>query len=209
LHADPVAGSATRPAPRRHRLGRLRSRRVEERNRLAVDSFLDALVAEVRTGNDLRMAVAAAAADHAVLDPVRVAAATPYGDIGAALAQVALRPGAAAASDVALVWRVCEQTGASPGAPVQRLLVAHRARERLRRQVSAELAGPTATAYLLTALPGVGVLMGNALGADPLGFLLGTPAGAAALLGGTGLAVGGLVWTRAIARSVFVSVGPG
>jgi tight adherence protein B len=49
--------------------------------------------------------------------------------------------------------------------------------------------------------------MGAGLGADPLGFLLGTAAGAGCLALG-GVLVGlGLLWTRALVRSVEPSGG--
>lgn len=58
------------------------------------------------------------------------------------------------------------------------------------------LAGPLATARLLAWLPAVGLLLGVALGADPLAVLLDAGAGSALLLAGTLLLLAGRRWTR-------------
>ena len=71
-------------------------------------------------------------------------------------------------------------------------------RERAVR-ADATLAGPRATAVILTALPGLGVLLGAGFGADPLGVLLGGTLGGALCLAGAVLLAAGLVWTDRIA----------
>ncbi|AWH91261.1 type II secretion system F family protein [Dietzia lutea] len=71
-------------------------------------------------------------------------------------------------------------------------------RERAVR-VHATLAGPRATAVILTALPGLGVLLGAGFGADPLGVLLGGTLGGALCLAGAVLLAAGLLWTDRIA----------
>lgn len=72
-------------------------------------------------------------------------------------------------------------------------------RERAVR-VHATLAGPRATAVILTALPGLGVLLGAGFGADPLGVLLGGALGGILCLAGAVLLAAGLLWTDRIAR---------
>ena len=84
----------------------------------------------------------------------------------------------------AVAWQVTESTGAALGHVVARLGDAARADVRHRRAVDAELAAVRASTRLLGALPAVGLLMGTALGADPVRFLLGTEAGRCCLLGG-------------------------
>lgn len=71
-------------------------------------------------------------------------------------------------------------------------------RERAVR-VDATLAGPRATAVILTALPGFGVLLGSGFGADPLGVLLDGPLGGALCLAGAVFLAAGLLWTDRIA----------
>jgi tight adherence protein B len=60
------------------------------------------------------------------------------------------------------------------------------------------LAGPASTARLLSALPVLGVLVGTALGADPLESLLDGGPGTAAAMAGLGLLVLGHRWTSVL-----------
>ncbi|MBS4101264.1 secretion protein F, partial [Tsukamurella paurometabola] len=83
-----------------------------------------------------------------------------------------------------------------------------RARERYERRAHSALAGARATAQVLAALPVLGVAMGQLIGADPLGTLLGTGAGGALLVVGTCLTCAGLLWSRAIADRA-AGTGPG
>ncbi|MCI7305442.1 MULTISPECIES: type II secretion system F family protein [Trueperella] len=64
------------------------------------------------------------------------------------------------------------------------------------------LAGPRTSARMLAGLPAIGILLGYAMGANPLGFLFTTPLGQLALMAGLGFEVAGLVWTgRMVARA--------
>ena len=64
----------------------------------------------------------------------------------------------------------------------------------------AALAGPRATARVLTGLPILGVVLGAAVGADPVGVLLGGGIGTVALLAGVGLLVIGRWWISRLVR---------
>jgi tight adherence protein B len=64
----------------------------------------------------------------------------------------------------------------------------------------AALAGPRATARVLTWLPVLGVLLGTALGADPVAVLLDGALGTGALLAGLALLAVGRAWTARLAR---------
>ena len=64
------------------------------------------------------------------------------------------------------------------------------------------MAGPRATAMVLAALPAVGVLLGQAMGAAPLAVLTGGGTGGIMLVVGVGLACAGLLWTDAIVAEV-------
>lgn len=68
------------------------------------------------------------------------------------------------------------------------------------------LAGPKATVRLLTWLPVIGLVLGMALGVDPISILLGTPWGLAALAAGIALTVTGRVWS---AKLVAAAAGSG
>jgi tight adherence protein B len=179
------------------RLGRARS---GERTRVALIELADGLSAELRAGAAPREALARAARDQPVLAPVAAAARSPTGDVVSALHELATCAGGAAAADLATAWVVCESTGGRLAAPVTRLAGAWRDEEQVRREVSAALAGPRATAVLLAGLPLVGLAMSASLGADPLGLLTSAPVALSVLVPGLVLEGVGLLWITRITR---------
>lgn len=196
---DPAGRSA------RSRLrGRLRRprRSAAEARRAVVAELLEGLAGELRAGAEPAPALGAAAHGLAGLADVEAAAARPGGDVAGALLALGALPGGATAAGLAVSWRVCEVTGCALAAPVERLLAAHRGQEQVHREVAGQLAGPRATAHLLSALPLAGIGMGVALGADPVGFLTGTGTGLVCLAAGSALLLLGVRWTRAISASV-------
>ena len=75
-----------------------------------------------------------------------------------------------------------------------------RAERDQRADLRAQLAGPRSTAVMLAGLPVLGLLLGSALGADPLHVLLHTGAGLGCLLVGGVLEGAGLWWALRIVR---------
>ncbi|WP_415823207.1 type II secretion system F family protein, partial [Mycobacterium senriense] len=75
-------------------------------------------------------------------------------------------------------------------------------RQRFSARVASSMAGARATATILAALPVLGVLLGQLIGARPLRFLLGGHAGGWLLLVGSTLACVGLLWADRIAERV-------
>ncbi|HEY5518801.1 MAG TPA: type II secretion protein F, partial [Cellulomonas sp.] len=63
------------------------------------------------------------------------------------------------------------------------------------------LAGPRATARVLTGLPVLGVALGAAVGADPVGVLLGGGLGTVALMTGVALVLVGRWWIARLVRA--------
>ncbi|WP_298459190.1 type II secretion system F family protein [uncultured Cellulomonas sp.] len=108
---------------------------------------------------------------------------------------------------VVVAGRLAAELGA-PLAPlldgVAQALVAQAEADGDRR---AALAGPRATARVLTGLPALGVVLGTAVGADPVGVLLDGAVGSAALGAGVVLVVTGRAWTAHLARSA-AAAGP-
>lgn len=103
---------------------------------------------------------------------------------------------------VAAAWDVAERHGV----PLAELLgcVQAELRWRLRHAaaVRADLAGPRATANVLTALPALGVLFGQLVGADPVDVLRGG-VGQVLLVVGAGLTATGAAWSeRILSRAV-------
>jgi tight adherence protein B len=69
------------------------------------------------------------------------------------------------------------------------------------READAAMAGPRSSAVLLAGLPVVGLTLGSAMGAHPLGWLLGTTPGSILLLVGVMFDVVGLLWMQRLVRS--------
>ena len=89
-----------------------------------------------------------------------------------------------------------------PARALDRVADGLRGEQAVRRELSAELAAPRATARLLALLPGFAMLLGGGIGAHPLRFLTGTPLGLACLVLGLALIASGVVWTDRMARAV-------
>ncbi len=103
---------------------------------------------------------------------------------------------------LAACWKVAAHSGSGMSAAVHRLTQSMRDAEELRSTLQAELAGPRATAKVLSFLPLIGVLMGIAMGADPVGWLLGNPVGFVCLALGLALSLLGSLWSRRMVRAV-------
>lgn len=69
-------------------------------------------------------------------------------------------------------------------------------------EVEAKMAGPRSTAAVLSGLPVLGLLLGEAVGAGPIAVLTGGVAGQALLVTGTGLICAGVLWTVRLTESV-------
>ena len=175
---------------------RRRRRAVERRRRAegrAMASALDVLIGELRVG----------------AHPVRaftVAAGEAPGVVGQALHRVAGRAhlGAEVAagllaaerdSAVPAYWRrlaICWELAAQRGLAMSVLMrAAHQdivERQRFADRIHAALAGARATAVILAGLPVLGVALGEAIGAQPIRFLLGGGLGGVLLIVGVALA---------------------
>jgi tight adherence protein B len=174
-----------------------RGRRARERVRVV--QALSALAAELHSGQPPAVALSSAAGAPPCW-PTALAAVTAGDDIPAGLRRDARDHPALAG--LAACWQVGDATGAGLADAVERLAQAARLDEESRAQLAAHLAGPRATARVLAALPVVGIGLGVLLGADPLGWLLGTALGWACLTLGVGLTTAGVLWTAGIARGV-------
>ncbi|QOV47686.1 type II secretion system F family protein [Streptomyces chromofuscus] len=197
-----VAGAAGVPVLRRVRLAG-EARRARERRGDAVIALCSALAGEVRAGRQPGEALLRAARDSGGLGEGQaavLAAARFGGDVPEALAVAALQPGADGLLGLAACWRVAVDRGAGLAAGLDRLEAALRAERDQRAEVRAQLAGSRSTAVMLAALPALGILLGTALGADPLHVLLHTGAGLGCLLLGAVLEGVGLWWALRIVR---------
>ncbi|WP_416983501.1 type II secretion system F family protein [Streptomyces sp. T028] len=198
-----VAGAAAVPLLRRMRRA-AEARRAGERRGDAVIALCAALAGEVRAGRQPGEALQRAVRDSGGLGEAQapvLAAARFGGDVPQALAVAARQPGAGGLLGLAACWRVAVDQGAGLAAGLDRLEGALRAERDQRADLHAQLAGPRATAVMLACLPALGLLLGAALGADPLHVLLHTAAGLGCLLVGGLLEGAGVWWVLRIVRS--------
>lgn len=185
---------------RRHR--RIRGRRgTDEALRLA--AALDVLVGELRIGAHPVSAfeVAAAETDHnAVAAGLRAVAARARlgADVAAGLRSVA------GSSSLPAHWErlaVYWELGCQHGLAIATLMHAAQRdiveRQRFSAQVHSGLAGARASAAILAALPVLGLLLGQLIGAGPVVFLL-SGRGGGLLVVGVVLVCAGLLWSDRI-----------
>lgn len=103
-------------------------------------------------------------------------------------------------SEIAACIDVAERSGC----PLADILVRYAAQLEAERDSNAArqtaLAGPRATVTLLSWLPLLGLGLGTVLGVDPVGVLLGSPFGIAALIAGLLLAGAGRLWSSRLVR---------
>ncbi|WP_286260182.1 type II secretion system F family protein [Streptomyces graminofaciens] len=197
-----LAGAAGVPLLRRVRRA-AEARRARERRGDAVIALCTTLAGEVRAGRQPGEALLRAAQDSDGLGEARavvLAAARFGGDVPGALADAARQPGAEGLLGLAACWRVAVDRGAGLAAGLDRLEGALRAERDQRADLRAQLAGARSTAVMLAGLPVLGLLLGTALGADPLHVVLHSAAGMGCLLVGAVLEGAGLWWVLRIVR---------
>ena len=108
-------------------------------------------------------------------------------------------------SVLAAAWSVADAAGAPLASCLVMLAGALRDEAQLRREARAALAGPAASARLVTALPLIAVAFGAMLGFDTLGVLLGNPLGLACLVLGSGFLWAGARWSRSLVARAAVA----
>jgi tight adherence protein B len=183
---------------RRGRRTRVRARREGD----SLSSALELLVAELRAGAHPVRAfeVAATEIDGPVGSGLRMVAARARlgADVAAGLRTVA------AHSRLPRQWEqvaACWQLAADHGVPIGVLMRAAQLdiaeRHRYAAQVDAGMAGARATAAILAALPVLGVVLGELLGAASTMFLT-RGAGGWVLVAGVGLLCAGVLWSGRI-----------
>lgn len=186
---------------RRWSLRRERRREAEHREAAVVELCVG-VAAELRAGRQPHAALLAVGVSELGTPEAGVLAAARFGgDVPAAFRRASIRPGGAGLGGVAACWQVAAEGGAGLAAGLDRVACALRVERDQREELRAQLAGPRATVVILAGLPLLGVVLGTAMGADPLGVLLHTTAGWALLAGVLVLELLGIAWVRGIVRS--------
>ncbi|HYH29201.1 MAG TPA: type II secretion system protein [Pseudonocardia sp.] len=161
---------------------------------------------ELRAGSHPAAALNGSHADgplaHDVLAPAAVAARLGDGIAPALRRGADAHPGIRGDVErIATVWTLAERHGI----PLADLLArAHediRWRVRFAAGVRAQLAGPRATAGVLSALPLFGIGLGQLIGADPIGVLRSGPWGQVLLVVGVVFVAAGSAWSERILSS--------
>ena len=138
---------------------------------------------------------------RALLAPAATVAALGDGIPAALRAEAARHPGVAGdLTRIARSWALADRHGVPP---VELLVAVHadiRWRVTHAGRVRAQLAGPRATAAVLTALPLLGIALGELVGAGPLAVLRSGVLGQLLVVAGVGLAAVGAAWTGRILR---------
>ncbi len=164
---------------------------------------LGAVIAELSVGSPTALACARASTEVVADDPLSAVGR----DLSVLAARVRLG-GDIAPSSAGSVHLIASLWAASAvlGLPLVDLLAASRAdllaRQRFVARTRAGLAGPRATARVLAVLPAFGLVLGQAIGAEPLRVLLAPGAGSVLLVMGTALAAAGVVWSERIIAGV-------
>ncbi|MFG2285027.1 type II secretion system F family protein [Streptomyces sp. NPDC048595] len=183
----------------RRRLAARGAERARDRRAAQVIGLCAAVAGELRAGRQPAQALRAAGAPGLGEAGSAVVAAARYGgDVPRALRAAARAPGAEGLTGMAACWQVAVEGGAGLASGLERIAAGLRAQRDQHEELRAQLEGPRTTALMLALLPVGGLLMGGALGADPLRVLLHTPAGWGCLAAGGLLEWSGVAWTARI-----------
>lgn len=164
---------------------------------------LGRIAEELRAGGHPATALAGVVVDGPIAHRLLASAATAAAlgdDVPAAMRRAATVEPAVAGDlhRLAAAWSLAERHGV----PLAELLAGARSDMRWRLRFSAsvrsQLAGPRATAGVLTCLPLLGLGLGQMLGADPLGVLRSGLVGQVLVVVGVGLAAAGALWSERI-----------
>jgi tight adherence protein B len=170
------------------------ARRRDAHRRQELLAAVRLIVAELEAGSRPRAALQAGAASaprYAATLTRAAAVAESGGDISAALLS-----GGAELAPLAHAWRVGTLCGAPMADVLARVAADLADREAQRATVTVALAGPRSTGALLAGLPVVGVVLGAAMGARPVQFLLSDPGGRLLCCLGVVLDAAGVLWTQ-------------
>ncbi|MET8677302.1 type II secretion system F family protein [Streptomyces sp. NPDC004647] len=198
----PLLGAVAAVPLARRWLQRRERRTTRDRTAAQVIEVCAAVAGELRAGRQPNEALQAAVAGALGPSEASVLAAARFGgDVPGALRQAAGQPGGEGLLGMAACWQVAADGGAGLAGGLERVAAALRAEREQGEELYAQLAGTRSTAAMLALLPVFGLLMGSALGAEPLRVLLHTPPGWACLAVGGLLECAGLAWTARIIRS--------
>ncbi|MCZ0728737.1 type II secretion system F family protein [Mycolicibacterium iranicum] len=189
----------------RRRIAARRRRRAGEG--IALQGALDVLVGELRVGAHPVAAIDAAAQETDGRMAASLGAVAARAVLGADVAAGLRTEGRSSPSPghwdrLAVCWQLAQTHGLAIATLLQAAQRDIAERERFRGRVEAGLAGARATAAILAGLPLLGVLLGHAIGAEPVTFLLSGGVGGWLLVVGMLFVCCGLLWSDRITSRV-------
>lgn len=206
-----VAGGLRTPVPLLLALGgapllrrwlrREAGRRAAAAREAAVLELCTSVAAELRAGQQPQAALLSVGVHGLGSHGAAVLAAARFGgDLPRVLRRAAQLEGAHGLGGVAACWQVAAEGGAGLAEGLERVAGALRMERDQHEDVRAQLAGPRATASILALLPLLGLLLGTAMGAEPLEVLLHSSVGWGLLGAAVALECVGLAWVSWIVR---------
>lgn len=181
---------------------RRRERAAADRTETAVIDLCTGVAGELRGGRLPAGALLTAGAGRLGREGAALLAAARFGgDVPTVLHRASRLPGAQGLRGAAACWQVATDGGAGLADGLDRVADALRSEREQREELRAQLAGPRSTATVLALLPVFGLLLGTAMGAEPLDVLFHSPAGLGCLAAGCLLEWAGLVWVARLVRA--------
>ena len=184
---------------------RLRRRRAPSRRSRDLAVVLAEVGAQLRAGAEPGVAWS-----RALRRPVDAAGVPDVDDLLAAAGSGRGRnrtAGRAQAAAVVAAGRLAAELGTPLASVLERVAAGLVSEAEAASERSAALAGPRSTARVLTGLPALGLVLGAAVGADPVGVLLDAGVGTASLGLGIGLMLLGRWWVSLLVRSAARAAG--
>ncbi len=195
------AGVATATVSVRRR--RARRRRLVSDEAGVLIGALEVLVGELRIGAHPVAAFDIAARESTGLVAGVLSGVAARARLGADVVSglVAATPGSHLGAEwhrLAVAWRLAAEHGIPIAAVMRSAQADVVERQRFRQQLQSALAGARASAAILAALPVAGLALGQAIGADPVLFLVRGGVGGWFLLTGVVLLAAGMLWADEI-----------
>jgi tight adherence protein B len=183
--------------------------RIRARRPPPISPLLSAFSAELRAGQPIAAAFLSACEGVAPCPcPEARIAAAGAGDIPSALRRDSQARGSAGLRALAACLEVAQHSGVGLAEAVERLAEGQRTASLSIVQVRAEVAAARASSHILAALPLVGLLLGQSLGARPLAWLIGDVLGRMALVAGVSLQGLGLWWLHRMTNKASLRLMP-
>jgi len=199
-----AAAAAMAVALAHRMIRRRRMRREAAQAQTDVVAALDVMIAELRVGAPPARACRSAAAESPEPTAQVLRQLAGRAELGGEPGIGPLPLGADAWDKVVSAWQLADRHGLPIADPLDAIRSDLSARASFASRTHASLAGARATAAVLAGLPGLGIALGQAIGADPVAVLLGDGLGAVLLAVGVALGCAGLWWADRITTAAAV-----